>query len=278
MTRRGLCANNLAQIKISEGAFAVKIYVCVKQVPDTETRIKIAASGDSIEQNDVKWILCPYDEFAIEEALRFKEKNAGATVTVISGGPDRVAEALRTALAMGCDEAALIDLPANADSFLTAKALAKTIQKLGAPHLVFTGKQAIDDDAAQVTQAMAEFLDMPAVTVVLKAEYGASLKLSREIEGGMIEQFDAPIPCVLAAQKGLNEPRYASLPNIMKAKKKEIKKIPLSELGVDAGEVKLKYSGFTLPAERKGCKMIAGDVAAQAKELVKLLHEEAKVI
>ncbi len=256
----------------------MKIYVCVKQVPDTETRIKIAASGDSIEQNDVKWILCPYDEFAIEEALRFKEKNAGATVTVISGGPDRVAEALRTALAMGCDEAALIDLPANADSFLTAKALAKTIQKLGAPHLVFTGKQAIDDDAAQVTQAMAEFLDMPAVTVVLKAEYGASLKLSREIEGGMIEQFDAPIPCVLAAQKGLNEPRYASLPNIMKAKKKEIKKIPLSELGVDAGEVKLKYSGFTLPAERKGCKMIAGDVAAQAKELVKLLHEEAKVI
>ena len=256
----------------------MKIYVCVKQVPDTETRIKISADGNSIEQGDVKWILCPYDEFAVEEALRFKEKNAGATVTAVSAGPERIAETLRTALAMGCDDAVMVELPAMADSFVTAKALAKAIEKQGAPHIVFTGKQAIDDDAAQVTQAMAEFLDLPAVTVALKAEYGPTIKASREVEGGTLEQFELPTPCVLAAQKGMNEPRYASLPNIMKAKKKEIKKMSLADVGVSAGEAKLKYSGFTLPAERKGCKMIAGEVAQQAKELVKLLHEEAKVI
>lgn len=256
----------------------MKIYVCVKQVPDTEARIKISADGNSIDQADVKWILCPYDEFAVEEALRFKEKNAGATVTAVSAGPERVTEALRTALAMGCDDAIMVELPAMADSYLTAKALAKSIEKSGAPHIIFTGKQAIDDDAAQVTQAMAEFLNLPAATVVLKAEYGATIKASREVEGGVLEQYELPVPCVIAAQKGMNEPRYASLPNIMKAKKKEIKKIALAELGLDAGAAKLKYSGFTLPPERKGCKMIAGDVAAQSKELVRLLHEEAKVI
>lgn len=263
--------------KFSE-IFYVKIYVCAKQVPDTETRIKVSADGNSIEQGDTKWILCPYDEFAVEEALRFKEKNAGATVTVVGAGPDRVADSLRTALAMGCDEAILVDVPANSDSFLTAKALTKAIEKNGAPHIIFTGKQAIDDDAAQVTQAMAEFLNLPAVTVVLKAEYGATIKASREVEGGVLEQYEVPTPCVLAAQKGMNEPRYASLPNIMKAKKKEIKKMAMAELGLDAGAVKIKYSNYALPAERKGCKMIAGDVAQAAKELVKLLHEEAKVI
>jgi electron transfer flavoprotein beta subunit len=257
----------------------MKIFVCIKQVPDTETRIKIAADGKGIDTTGVKWILCPYDEFAVEEAIRFKEKNAGATVTVLSVGPDRVSESLRTALAMGCDDAVQITAPEFVDSYLAAKALAKTIQKEGPAHIVFTGKQAIDDDAAQVSQAMAEFLNFPAVTVALKAEYSASsVKLEREIEGGALERYEVPTPCVVAAQKGMNEPRYASLPNIMKAKKKEIKKITLSDLGLSDGEIKIRYASITLPADRQACKMVSGDLAAQTKELVRLLHEEAKVV
>ena len=257
----------------------MKVYVCLKQVPDTESKIKVAADGKSIDSTGIKWILCPYDEFAVEESIRFKEKNAGATICAVSAGPDRVVDALRTALAMGCDEAINIALPENADSYLTAKSLARAITKSGTPHLIFTGKQAIDDDAAQVHQAMAEFLSLPAVTVVLKAEYSASsVKLDREIEGGAIEKYEVATPCVIAAQKGMNEPRYASLPNIMKAKKKEIKKLTLAELDLTDTDTKVSYSAMQLPAERGACKMISGDVAAQAKELVRLLHEEAKVI
>lgn len=257
----------------------MNVFVCVKQVPDTETKIKISADGRGIDTAGVKWILCPYDEFALEEAIRFKEKNPGTVVTVFSAGPDRVVDALRTALAMGCDEAVQISTPEGSDSYLAAKSLARAIQKTGQPHIVFTGKQAIDDDAAQVTQSLGEFLNLPAVTVVLKAEYGSgSIKAFREIEGAAQEEYEIPYPCVIAAQKGMNEPRYASLPNIMKAKKKEIKKFSLADLDLADGSVKIKYNSLALPPDRQACKMVAGDVAAQAKELARLLHEEAKVI
>jgi electron transfer flavoprotein beta subunit len=256
----------------------MKIFVCIKQVPDTETKIKIAADGKSLDLTGVKWILNPYDEFAVEEAIRFKEKNPGAVVTVVSSGPDRVAEALRTALAMGCDEAILVSAPENADPYLNAKALARAIEKNGPAHIVFTGKQAIDDDAAQVHQAMAEFLNLPAITVVVRATYGATIQADREIEGGTIEKYDLPTPCVIAAQKGMNEPRYASLPNIMKAKKKEIKKLALADLDLANAAPKITYKLITLPAERGVCKMITGDAAQAAATLAKALHEEAKVI
>lgn len=256
----------------------MKIFVCIKQVPDTETKIKIGADGKSIDTNGIKWILCPYDEFAVEEAIRFKEKNAGATVTVVSAGPDRAVEALRTALAMGCDEAIHVAAPENADPYLNAKALARAIEKSGPAHIVFTGKQAIDDDSAQVHQAMAEFMNLPAVTVVLRAQYGATIQVEREIEGGALEKYDVPTPCVIAAQKGMNEPRYASLPNIMKAKKKEIKKVTLADLDLGNAAPKVTYKQLALPPERGSCKMITGDAATAARELVKALHEEAKVI
>ncbi len=256
----------------------MKIFVCLKQVPDTETKIKIAADGKSIDTAGVKWILCPYDEFAVEEAIRFKEKNSGASVIALTAGPDRAVEALRTALAMGCDEAIHVATPESADSFLNAKALARAIEKSGPAHLIFTGKQAIDDDAAQVHQAMAEFLNLPAVTVVLRAQYGATVQIEREIEGGTIEKYDVPTPCVIAAQKGMNEPRYASLPNIMKAKKKEVKKFSLGDLDLSDSQAKITYSQMSLPPERSACKMIQGEPAVAAKELVRVLHEEAKVI
>ena len=256
----------------------MKIFVCIKQVPDTEAKIKVAADGKSIDTTGFKWILCPYDEFAVEEAIRFKEKNPGATVTVVSAGPERVIESLRTALAMGCDDAIRVATPDNADSFLIAKTLARVIEKNGPPHLIFTGKQAIDDDASQVHQAIAEFLQIPAVTVVLKAQYGSTVLAEREIEGGVIEKYEIPTPCLLAPQKGMNEPRYASLPNIMKAKKKEIKNLTLADLNLQDTQTKLTYTKLTLPVERSACKIIGGDTAVAAKELVRVLREEAKVI
>ncbi len=257
----------------------MNIYVCIKQVPATETKIKPNAASDGIDTTGVKWIMSPYDEFAVEEALRFKEKNTGANVTVISVGPSRVSETIRTALAMGCDNAIWVDAGEDADSFQVAKALAATIKKEAAPHIIFTGKQAIDDDCAQVSQLTATFLDMPYATVVLNAEYrpdGVTVK--RETEGGTLEIIDLPTPCVVAAQKGLNEPRFASLPNIMKAKKKEIKQYKLSDLGVSDSDKRIKLKNIQLPAGKQPGKKIEGDVATQVRELVRMLHEEAKVI
>lgn len=257
----------------------MNIFVCIKQVPDTETKIKLNADSNGIDTNGIKWIISPYDEFAIEESLRFKEKNPGSTVTVFSAGPARITEALRTALAMGCDNAVHIDAPENADSALTAKALAGAIKKEGAFHLLYCGKEAIDDGASQVAQLLSVHLNLPLVAVVLGIEYSAaSLKCRREVEGGVIEVVEVPTPAVISTQKGLNEPRYASLPNIMKAKKKEIKALKLPDLGVSESDQKIKLKNFQLPAPKAAGKKLSGDPSQQVKELVRLLHDEAKVI
>ena len=257
----------------------MNIYVCIKQVPATETKIKPNASGDGIDTTGIKWIMSPYDEFAVEEALRFKEKNAGANVTVLSVGPARVAETIRTALAMGCDNAIWVESGEDIDSFMAAKALAGTIRKEAAPHIIFTGKQAIDDDCAQVSQLMATFLEIPYATVVLNATYEATkVTVKRETEGGTLEVIEMPTPCLVAAQKGLNEPRFASLPNIMKAKKKEIKQYKLADVGVSDGDRKIRLKNIQLPPAKQPGKKLSGDVPTMVKELVKLLHDEAKVI
>ncbi|HRK02464.1 MAG TPA: electron transfer flavoprotein subunit beta/FixA family protein [Oligoflexia bacterium] len=257
----------------------MNIFVCIKQVPATETKIKINGSGTGIDTTGVKWIMSPYDEFAVEEALRLKEKNAGSTVTVFSAGPSRIAETLRTALAMGCDNAVCVDTPEEIDSFQAAKCLAEAIRKEGKPDVIFTGKQAIDDDCAQVSQLLATFLELPYATVVLNAEYGSGqITVKRETEGGTIEIIALPTPCLIAAQKGLNEPRFASLPNIMKAKKKEIKTHPMASLGVTDADRKIKLVNMQLPPAKAAGKKLAGDAAAQSKDLVKLLREEAKVL
>jgi electron transfer flavoprotein beta subunit len=257
----------------------MNIYVCIKQVPDTETKIKLNADNSGIDTTGIKWIMSPYDEFAVEEALRLKEKNAGSTVTVLSAGPARVVETIRTALAMGADNGIHIELPENADNNMAAKALAEALKKEAKVDIVFAGKEAIDDGAAQVSQLTAEFFGMPYVTVVLNVEYGAtSVKCKREIEGGAFEMIEATLPALIAAQKGMNEPRYASLPNIMKAKKKEVKALKAADVGVSDADQKIKYKNLQLPPPKQAGKKIAGDPAAQAKELVRLLHEEAKVV
>jgi electron transfer flavoprotein beta subunit len=181
-------------------------------------------------------------------------------------------------MAMGADDGIAIDSPDQLDAFWTAKALAGAIQKEGAFDIIFSGKLAIDDNAASVPQILAELLGVPHVTVVTKFTAGETLTAEREIEGGAREIFEVSGPCVIAANKGLNTPRYASLPGIMKAKKKPLKEVSASEFGVDASKLKIRLKDFQLPPEKPAVKMIAGDAATQAKELVNLLLNEAKVL
>lgn len=258
----------------------MRIYVCIKQVPDTETRIKISGSGDSIDEGGVKWVINPYDEFAIEEGIRFKEKFPAAQVTAICLGPKaRVNNALLTAMAMGADDSILIDTSANLDALTTAKAIATAIKKNGDFHLVYTGKLAIDGNVSAVSQMLAEVLKVPHVSVANQCDYQSDkLSVKREVEGGNLENYELPYPALVAANKGLNKPRFASLPGIMKAKKKPVVEIPLSDLGLSADNVKVKFTEFQTPAARPPVKMISGDPAQQAQELVRLLREEAKVL
>jgi electron transfer flavoprotein beta subunit len=260
----------------------MNIVVCVKQVPDTETKIRVKSDASGIETNDIKWVLNPYDEFAVEEALKLRDKLAdGSTVTAVTLGPNaRVTEVLRTVLAMGADNAVVVDGPDNLDSNTVAKALAEVVKKEGFG-IVFTGKQAIDDDCAQVSQLLAEYLSVPHSTVIIKFELAgdkSSATLEREVEGGAKEVIQVQLPAVVGANKGLNTPRYASLPGIMKAKKKEIKEHAYSSLGLGAAEQKISYKGFQLPPPRPSGKILSGAAGEQAAQLAKLLREEAKVI
>jgi len=257
----------------------MNIFVSIKQVPDTETKIKLNADQSGVDTTGVKWIISPYDEFAIEEALRVKEKNAGSVVTVFSAGPARVVDALRYALAMGADNAVHVDAPESADGFFVGKLLAAAMQKEGKPDLVFAGKEAIDDGASMTAQILSEALGIPCVMVVNQITYETGkVVCKREVEGGASEVLEVPMPLIIGAHKGLNEPRYAALPNIMKAKKKEVKAYKPADLGVDTSAQKTKLKNFQLPPPKQAGKKLSGEVADQVKELAKLLREEAKVI
>ena len=264
----------------------MNIIVCLKQVPDTESQIKVAPDGKTIVTDDVKWVMNPYDEFGVEEALQIKEK-LGGEVTVIGLGPKRVTESIRTALAMGADKGVLINDPAleNSDALATGRALAAAIKDLDYD-LIFTGQRGVDDDMGLVGATLAEFLDIPQLSIIVKAEVsedGKSVKVNRPVEGQTLV-IEASLPAVITTQKGLNEPRYASLPGIMKAKKKPLEEKTLADLGLDASQVgegarKLKIMELTPPPQREAGKIIEGETPeAKAAELVRLLHEEAKLI
>jgi len=202
-------------------------------------------------------------------------------VTVVTVGPDRTVEALRTAVAMGADEAVHVKTDGDLqDTYLVARALAEVVKKENG-QLIFTGKQAIDDDQAATFGFVAEFLDLPSASVVVKCDVAAdktSVKVEREVEGGTKHVIQMPIPCLIAVNKGINSPRYASLPGIMKAKKKQIKTYSLADLGLAGEAPTLKEGDYQLPPERKAGRKITGEPAAMVKELVKALREEAKVI
>ncbi len=248
----------------------MKIAVCVSHVPDTSTKIKLNDSATGIDPAGVAFVINPYDEFAVEEALKTKEK-FGGDVTVISVGADANKETIRKALAMGCDEGVLIKSDGYLDSFQVASVLAAEIKSLNA-ELVFMGKQSVDYDNSITGQLTAQLLGYSSVSVCVALTIeGNKLTAEREIEGGK-EIVELNLPAVITAQKGLNEPRYASLKGIMAAKKKVIQ-----EKVVEIPNPKTKALGLRKPSPKKPGRIIGADATA-VPELVRLLREEAKVI
>jgi electron transfer flavoprotein beta subunit len=265
----------------------VKIGVLIKQVPDTETKIRIGPDQVDIVREGIKYVMNPYDEYAVEQALLVKEKVGGdSTVSVVSLGPARVVETLRTALAMGADRAVHVNDEAFAaqDVLATARALAAALAAESFD-VVFAGKMAIDDNASTVATAVAETLDVPIVNTIHAfelAEDGSRATVRRRVDAGE-EVVDCALPALFSCEKGLNEPRYASLTGIMKAKKKPVEEKSASDLGLGAGQVGGTGSGtrqvrvMMLP-ERGECKFVEGDAREAARELINLLRNEAKVI
>jgi electron transfer flavoprotein beta subunit len=251
----------------------VKILVTVKRVPDPETVIRIIPDATSIVTDNVKWVINPFDEIAIEEGLRLKEKVSGTELVLVSIGQKSAQEQLRTGLAMGADRAILVLADQPLEPLATARVLQKVVEA-EKPDVVVMGKQAIDDDSNCVGQMLAELLGWPQATFASKVELAGDQKaarVTREVDGGL-ETIAVPLPALVTADLRLNEPRYASLPGIMKARKKELKEIPLADLGVDVAP-RLKLVKLETPPKRTG-----GRKVGSVQELIKVLHEEAKVI
>ncbi len=248
----------------------MKILATVKRVPDPATTIRILPDGSGIATDNVKWVINPFDEIAIEEGLRIKEK-LGGEVVLLAIGQQSWQEQLRTGLAMGADRAILV----RADQPLDSLAIARVIAKVASdekPDLVIIGKQAIDDDSNQAGQMLAEMLGWPQATFASKVEIAVpKCTVVREVDGGL-ETVAFDLPAVITTDLRLNEPRYASLPGIMKARKKELKEVPVDSLGVDLAP-KLKIRALAAPAKRQ-----AGRKVGSVEELVNVLHSEAKVI
>ena len=260
----------------------MNIVVCMKQTFDTEAKIVLDSCG-RVNATGVNLIINPYDEYAIEEGIRLKEK-FGGEVTVVSLGGPRVSEALRTALAMGADKAVAIQDSAldGSDEYVVAQVLAKAVATL--PYdMILAGRIAIDDGSSQVAVRLAEILGLPSVTSILTLKIeNMKATVTRDIDGGM-ETVEVSLPMVLSAQKGLNEPRYPSVAGIMKAKKKELKTLTLADLGIAAeaagfSGAKMKLDRVSLPAPRQAGRIITGEPAHAAEKLVTALIEEAKAI
>ena len=265
----------------------MKILVTVKRVPDPNATIKVKPDGSGIVTDNLKYVVNPFDEIAIEESLRLKEKSGGAEVVLVSVGGKVASEQLRTGLAMGADRAILVVAEQELDALGVARIFEKIVRDEGAD-LVLMGKQAIDDDANQTGQMVAALLGWPQATFASKAESlesenekkgipgvvlsgGKGAQIVREVDGGL-ETIEIPLPAVVTVDLRLNTPRYASLPGIMKARKKELKEIPVGSMGVDVAP-KLKVLKLVPPPARQ-----AGRKVGSVQELVQVLHNEAKVI
>ena len=259
----------------------MKIVACIKQTFDTEAKIVVGGDGQ-ISDEGVNMIVNPYDEFAVEQAIRTKEKDGGEVVVVTVGG-DKAQEALRYCLAMGADRAVLINDPAlvGADSYGVSIALAKLLsEKEAGFDIIFAGKEAVDYGAAQVPSRLAEKLDLAQANVVTAFELNdGKVTATREIDGGS-ETLEIALPALISAQKGLNEVRYPSLPGIMKAKRKPLEVLALGDLGLSADDVasKVELVAAELPPARKAGQRLTGEVDEVVAKLVQLLQEEAKVI
>lgn len=277
----------------------MKIVVFVSQTLDTEARVAVSSSGDSVDTEDVKWILNPYDEFAVEEAIQTKEK-LGGEVIIVSAGPARGIEAIRQSLAMGADSGVHIkdDGFAETDNYTIAKIVASEIKKIDGVDFVLTGMKIIDDESVQVGIQLAEELGLPHVSLVSKVVEVDANKIvcQKEIDGGSVV-VEVPLPALITCPDAMNEPRYASLPNIMKAKKKPVNEVTLDDidfgsLGISRDAVgkngsKVKTVKIEVPVIDRKLKIIKGsddttvkgeEIAQSVQELVQLLRDDAKVL
>jgi len=249
----------------------MKILVPVKRVVDFNVKVRVKSDGSGVDTANVKMSMNPFDEIAVEEAVRLKEKGIATEVVAVSCGAVSCQETLRTALAIGADRAILVQSDVDLQPLAVAKLLAAVVAK-ESPSLVILGKQAIDDDANQVGQMLAALLDWPQATFASKVEIaGGRATVKREVDGGL-ETVEMALPAVVTTDLRLNEPRYATLPNIMKAKKKPLETVKPADLGVDVAP-RLKTVQVAEPGKRK-----AGVMVKDVSELVDKLKNEAKVI
>ncbi|MFB3164442.1 electron transfer flavoprotein subunit beta/FixA family protein [Neobacillus sp. 179-J 1A1 HS] len=257
----------------------MNLYVLLKRTFDTEE--KIAISGNAISEDGAEFIINPYDEYGVEEAIQIRDSQGGE-VTVISVGGEEAEKQLRTALAMGADKGVLINTEDDletGDEYTTARILAEYLKDKEAD-LIFAGNVAIDGGSGQVGPRVADLLDIPYVTTITKIQVdGESVSIIRDVEGDS-EKIETTLPLLVTAQQGLNEPRYPSLPGIMKAKKKPLEELELDDLDLDEDEVEAKTKTLEvyLPPKKEAGRVLEGELQNQVKELVNLLYSEAKVI
>jgi electron transfer flavoprotein beta subunit len=257
----------------------MNIFVLLKRTFDTEE--KISVSNNSIHEDGAEFIINPYDEYAVEEAIRLRDENGGE-VTVVSVGSEETEKQLRTALAMGADKAVLINTEDDLDhhdQYTTSKILAEYLKDKEAD-IIIGGNVAIDNASGQVGPRVADLLDIPYITTITKLEInGETVTVTRDVEGDS-EVIETSLPLLVTAQQGLNEPRYPSLPGIMKAKKKPLEELELDDLDleVDDVEAKTKTIEVYLPPKKEAGRVLEGELASQVQELVHLLHKEAKVV
>ncbi len=255
----------------------MQIYVCIKHVPDTAVNINVV--GECGFDESVKFVMNPYDEYAVEEAIQIRKK-AGGEVIIVSVGKEAATKTIRSALAVGADRGILVKTDTQfLDSSLTAQALTKVIEQDGSPDMIFTGKQSVDSEGMQIPYRLAAAFDMPVVSDVAALSMGdGNVTVEREIGSGSREVIEMTLPCVVGATKGLNEPRYANMVGIMKAKKKKLDQIDIADLGLDINAAGTKLTELKPFPERGKGKILQGSPQEMAEELTQLLKNEAKVL
>ncbi len=257
----------------------MQIYVCVKHVPDTAASIRITGN-DSFDDTSCKFVVNPYDEYGLEEAVQLVEKQGKGEVVVVTVGKEAAVASLRSAMALGAHRGILIKTDSQfLSSTLTAQALKAAILQDGTPDIIFTGKSSVDAEGFQTQYRLAAAMDLAVVNEIvdLKIINGKAI-VEREIGSGSREVIEMQLPCVIGATKGLNEPRYPKFPDIMKAKKKPIKQIDFASLGLESPTDSAALLNLEATPERSGAKMLNGDVQEKIVELVRILKEEEKVL
>ena len=256
----------------------MQIYVCVKYVPDTAANIKVVGRAGFDES--VKFVINPFDEYAVEQAVQIKEKRGEGEVVIVTIGKEFAIKMIRSVLALGADRGILVKTDTQfLDSILTSQALKKAIELDGFPDLIFTGKQSIESEGMQTHFRLAAAFDMPVATDVVNFSMSdEKVIVEREIGDGTREVIEMTRPCIVGVTKGLNEPRYPKLPEIMRAKKKEVKQIDIAELGLETPVSAMELMELQSVPERGKAKMLQGDPRQMTEQLVQLLKNEAKVL